>query len=69
MQRMGQQTLISSIPTPGIGVARVDAANVLSSLRNVAGFINDPELETVQAPELERSLAHDRQQPEIDRLT
>lgn len=51
-----------------MGVARVDVANVLSSLLNVAGFIENPELETVQALELERLLPRDRQQPEIDRL-
>jgi len=66
---MGQPILISSIPTPGIGLARVDVANMLSSLLNIAGFIYDPELETFQALELKRLLAHYRQQPNIDRLT
>jgi hypothetical protein len=47
----------------------VNVANELSSPVNVVGFIDDPELETVQALELERLLAHDSQQPEIDRLT
>jgi hypothetical protein len=69
MQSMGQQALIPSTPTPGIGVVRVDVANVLSRLLNVAGFIENPEPETVQGLELERLPAHDRQQPETDRLT
>lgn len=68
MHSMGQQALISSLPTPGIAVARVHVAHVLSSLLNVGGFIDDPEPETVQAPELERLPARHRQQPEIDRL-
>jgi len=49
VQSKGQRASISSMAAEIIWVGREDIGYVLSCLLDVAGFIVDPELETVQS--------------------